>query len=268
MRFDSSIRNAMSSLVYVAFIFFIIAFSQHSLAVQVSEKILSTYIQKQLKDKPIADYKTITEKDASAIIDISKVVNFAWDKAVIFDQLSFQEQICHSLTLDKDECKRYRFDELVKTKNYFIVFSNKHRVVYTEVFDDEILLFGINTVGIERTPAKPMFTAYHDITVKHRTEQAQINRYLSLALMILLPVCGAILGVKLPRAALVIATFLVAPMALVIFGLFIGAGNPIGFGLLAIPAFISFLTGIAMFIASMYVKIKNPQFWEKTTIQM
>lgn len=248
------IKNKTSCSVLLMLL--IAGFARYSLADPVQGKILSTYIEQQLKSKPVADYK-IPQKEASETIDISKLTNFAWDKAVIFGQLDFKARICFLLALDKDECERHDFDKLVKTKRYFIVFSKEHKVVYTEVFDDEILLFGINTIGRVITPDRATISVYHDITVKYRHDEARATKYKYYVLMVVLPIGGFLFGIWFPVPSLIIATVLLLPLLFMIYGLTNGEGNPLGWAGMIWPILISFLTSIGMYVSAIYVTIKK-----------
>lgn len=214
---------------------------------------LSNYIRVALKDKPIADYK-IPEKYASTEIDISKIVKFKWDKAVIYNSSGYSARICSELSLDKNECSRSDFDELAKTNKYFITFTHKNSVVYIEIFEDEILLFGINTIGRKMTPADSVMSAYRDMTVMYRKDDARKQKYSDITVFIAFPILGFFFGFRFFYPSLIIGAVLFAPIVLFFLALNSGTGNPLGLVFFVVPAATSMFAGVGMFIGAIFNK--------------
>ncbi len=217
---------------------------------------LSNYVQAALKDKPIADYK-IPERQASVEIDISKIVKFNWDKAAIFGAFDYSTRICDVLSLEKAECTKNSFDEMARTKKYFITFTHKNKVIYKEIFEDEILLFGINTIGRVMTVENSTISVYRDMTVKYRKDDIRKQKYMDLVLFIVFPILGFFFGFKLFYPSLAIGTILFLPIILLFMAFSSGEGNPLGLAFFLLPAAISMFTGIGMYVGTMLNKFSH-----------
>ena len=219
---------------------------------------LSNYIQVTLKDKPIADYK-IPERQASVEIDISKIVKFNWDKAVIYNSSGYSTRICSELLLDKSECVKNDFDELSRSQRYFITFTYHNKVIYKEIFEDEILLFGINTIGRVMTPADSVISAYRDMAVKYRKDDIRKSKYSDLVVLFILPIVGFLFGYKFYYQSLIAGTLLIVPIML-FFMILSGADSALGlvFSLFG-PVLLSMITGVGMFVGAILNKFGSKQ---------
>lgn len=240
----------VNSLLLLSFLIFL------SLAKATTKNILSSYFENELKNKPIATYK-IPEKDASVSVNISKATNFNWDKAAIFGRTDYKSRVCFILQLDKNECDKEDFDKMAKSESYFIVFAYEHKVVYKELFNDELLLFGRNTIGNVITPDKAAVSIYRDMTKKIRHDQTKHRQYAYYSSLVICPIIGFLFGLRFLKTSFVLGTIFILPEVLLILLMDTAYGNPVGTAMLAMYTTPAFLAGLGMCVGATFSKIKN-----------
>jgi hypothetical protein len=212
---------------------------------------VSIFIQKALKGIPPAGYKDVYEKDATVDIVMSDAVEFKWEKAAIYSSYTYPSAICAALSLDNVSCNEVESDALSRSGKYFVLFTENKRIVYKEIFDDEILSFRKVENNRILTPKDSTISVFRDISIKRNRESRREDTRTNLVWFTIVPLMGLLFGLKFLITSFVLGAILILPSLWIIFEVFRGIDGPFGGGVLFLPiAAAFFFMGVSLWLGA------------------